>query len=310
MVSLLITCLCAITELQVVFTGDLLLDRGVRRVIEHRGADAIFSHSIDSLFHSADAVVANLECPVTNVKSPLFKRFVFRGEPEWLPALKRHGITHLNMANNHTVDQGRQGIIDTRTHIIQAGMVAFGADSTMHLASKPLLLATEPRNVYVIGTLRMPLESMAYLPLRPSVSMESRDTLLSRISQLRRQEPDCYIIVCPHWGIEHTVAPTVDQRRDARLIIDAGADCIIGHHTHTVQTTETYRNKPIYYSIGNFIFDQQKPLNAIGGLVRLIIKKQSATSEMLPIMIKDCQPRLVRSSVAMPSAPVPSQGDT
>ena len=280
-------------QTEVVFTGDLLLDRGVRHAINTWGEDYIFHHSIDSLFHHADHVVANLECPVTHIQSPVFKRFVFRGEPQWLPTLKRHGITHVNLANNHSIDQGRRGLMDTRQQILAAGMTPFGADSTLQSAAQPILIDSLPRKIFVVPTLRMPLENYAYLPELPSVSMESADTLLRRISLLRQKHPDSYIIVCPHWGIEHQTTPTLDQRRLAHRMVDAGADCIIGHHPHTLQTIETYRGKTIYYSIGNFIFDPNKPLNAAACLVRIVVKKESATVETLPIRIKTCRPQLV-----------------
>ena len=99
--------------LRIVITGDLLLDRGVRQKIDMVGVDALFSPTIDSLFHSSNYVIANLECPVTKIRERVFKRFIFRGEPEWLPTLRRHGITHLNLANNHSIDQGRRGLLDT-----------------------------------------------------------------------------------------------------------------------------------------------------------------------------------------------------
>lgn len=281
-------------SITLVFTGDLLLDRGVRRVIEQRGEDAVFSHSIDSLFGEARHVVANLECPVTHIQSPVFKRFVFRGEPAWLPALRRHGITHLNLANNHSIDQGRKGLLDTRQQIEQAGMTPFGADSTLQRAARPLLLDTVPRRIYVLPTLRMALENYAYLPEQPSVSMESIDTLLQRISSLRQTDPQCYIIVCPHWGAEHRLQPTIDQRIAAHRMVDAGADCIIGHHTHTLQTIEAYRGKPIYYSIGNFIFDPLKPINSRAALVKLTITATTARVETLPIVIRNCQPQLAK----------------
>ena len=95
--------------LNIVFTGDILLDRGVRQVINHHGVDHLFSDGIDSVFREAQIVVGNLECPATKIESPVFKRFIFRGEPEWLNTLKHHGITHLNLANNHSIDQGREG---------------------------------------------------------------------------------------------------------------------------------------------------------------------------------------------------------
>ena len=101
-------------SLNIVFTGDILLDRGVRQVIEHRGVDHLFSDGIDSVFRSAQIVVGNLECPATKIDAPVFKRFIFRGEPEWLNTLQQHGITHLNLANNHSIDQGREALIDTK----------------------------------------------------------------------------------------------------------------------------------------------------------------------------------------------------
>ena len=131
--------------LSVVFTGDVLLDRGVREFIGHKGVDALFSPSVDSLFHASDIVVANLECPVTKIKAPVQKIYIFRGEPEWLPALRRHGITHLNLANNHSIDQGREGLADTWQQVRQAGMVPVGAAPTMDQAAEPVLLASHPR---------------------------------------------------------------------------------------------------------------------------------------------------------------------
>ena len=95
------------STLTVVLTGDILLDRGVRQTIEHRGVDHLFSDGIDSVFHAAQLVVGNLECPATKIEAPVFKRFIFRGEPEWLNTLKDHGITHLNLANIHSIDKGR-----------------------------------------------------------------------------------------------------------------------------------------------------------------------------------------------------------
>ena len=99
--------------LRIVITGDLLLDRGVRQKIDMVGVDALFSSGIDSLFHSSNYVIANLECPVTKIRERVFKRFIFRGEPEWLLSLRHHGITHLNLANNHSIDQGRRGLLSS-----------------------------------------------------------------------------------------------------------------------------------------------------------------------------------------------------
>lgn len=100
-------------------TGDILLDRGVRKVVEKQGVDQLFSAAIDSVLQASDVVVGNLECPATKIKAPVFKKYIFRAEPEWLATMQRHGFTHLNLANNHSIDQGREGLLDTYQNILK-----------------------------------------------------------------------------------------------------------------------------------------------------------------------------------------------
>ena len=277
-------------SLTVVLTGDILLDRGVRQVIERRGADHLFSPGVDSVLCSAQVVVGNLECPATKIEAPVFKRFIFRGEPEWLQTLHRHGFTHLNLANNHSIDQGREGLMDTHRNIQRAGMVPIGAGATMDEASQPVLLAESPRRVYLVPSLRLALENYAYLPDQPCVSQEPMDSLLERVRMLKRAYSTAIVIVSLHWGGEHTLQPVPRQRVEAHQLIMAGADVIVCHHTHTLQTIEEFRGKKIYYSIGNFIFDQAKPLNSRACMVRLNIKRDGFTVETVPIEILHCVP--------------------
>ena len=301
----------------VTFTGDLLLDRGVRRVIESNtpndqtttppndqttNLDCLFTPAIDSIFRRSQVVVANLECPATKIKAPVFKRFIFRAEPEWLPALRAHGITHLNLANNHAIDQGREGLMDTRRNILRAGMTPVGAGSTMAEAVQPVLLTEGARRVWLLASVRLMLENFAYLEDRPCVSQEPMDTLLQRVARLRRDDPTAVIIVSLHWGGEHTLKPVPAQRLDAHRLVDAGADALICHHTHTMQTVETYHGRPIYYRIGNFIFDQQRPLNSRASLVQLTVTKDTVTAKTIPIDIRRCAPSPATASVTSEDA--------
>lgn len=288
--SLLFAMLLASDSLSITFTGDVLLDRGVRQFVEHRSVDKLFSPFVDSVFQSSDLVVANLECPATKIRQPAFKQYIFRAEPEWLQTLKAHGITHLNLANNHSVDQGRIGLADTKRNIQETGMIPVGAGDNMQEAAQPVLLASTPRNVYLLTSLQMPLENFSYLPDKTSVSHEDLDSLKTRVRQLKETDPCCYIIVSLHWGGEHTLRPVPLQRQQAHQLIDAGADALICHHTHTLQTIEQYQRKPIYYSIGNFIFDQKKPINSKACMVKVTIKKESSHIETIPIVIRNCVP--------------------
>ena len=276
----------------IIFTGDILLDRGVRKVIEQHGVDHLFTREVDSMLHHADRVVGNLECPATNIKAPMQKLFVFRAEPEWLTTLKQHGFTHLNLANNHSVDQGRRGLTDTHRNVKRAGMVPVGAGKNMTEAAEPILLTAQPRKVWLVASQRLALEHYAYLPDKPSVSQEPMDTLLWRVRQLKAKDPSAVVIVSLHWGAEHTQKPVPSQRLDARRLINAGADALICHHPHTLQTIEHYRGKPIYYSIGNFIFDQQKPINTKACMVKVTVEKDSVVTTAVPIQIKGCVPHI------------------
>lgn len=278
----------------ITFVGDVLLDRGVRKVIDLRGVDHLFTPEVDSLFRTSDVVVANLECPATEIRSPLMKRFNFRTEPQWLPALRRHGITHLNLANNHSTDQGRKGLSSTIGHIRRAGMVPVGAGPTMADATKPVLLTASPRKVFLLASVQMALENYPYLPDRPSVSQLTIDSLCFAIQRLKRQHPGCAVVVSLHWGAEHKTEPIPAQRVQAHRLVDAGADALVCHHTHTLQTFETYRGRPIYYSIGNFIFDQPKSINSRAAIVQLRVTRDAVTATALPIEIRHCVPRLVR----------------
>lgn len=280
--------------LRIVLTGDVLLDRGVRQRIEQSGGmDCLFSKGIDSLFGRADIVVGNLECPATKIQAPVFKRFVFRAEPEWLQGLRRHGFTHLNLANNHSIDQGRAGLLDTRENIIRYDMVPIGAGATQREAATPVLLADGGRRVWMLASLRLPLENTPYLPKLPCVSQEPFDTLVSRVAMVRQQDSKAYIIVSLHWGWEHHERVLPRQYEQAHRLIDAGADILVCHHPHVLQPAENYRGHMIYYSIGNFIFDQRRPQNTLACVVQIDITGQEAVVKSLPVRIENCRVRLL-----------------
>jgi poly-gamma-glutamate synthesis protein (capsule biosynthesis protein) len=278
----------------IIFTGDILLDRGVRKVIEHHGTSYLFDKQVDSILHTANVVVGNLECPATSIKAPMQKRFIFRGEPSWLSALKQHRFTHLNLANNHSVDQGRNGLMDTRDNIIKAGMMPIGAGKNIADAAKAVLLTEQPRKVWLIASLRMALENYAYLPEKPCVNQEAIAAIMKRIRTIKQEDPQAVVLVSLHWGAEHTLQPVPSQRLDAHRLINAGADALICHHTHTLQTIEHYKGRDIYYSIGNFIFDQQKPINTKACMVKVEVTKDQIKTTPIPIVITKCKPHLLR----------------
>lgn len=121
--------------LSILFTGDVLLDRGTRPWIEREGVKGLFQ-GVSEAFQKADAVVINLECPLTERHTPVGKKFVFRGKPTWAKALRQAGITHAALANNHTIDHGRDGLPILITH---SGTLTLSHSVTeRRLKSRPL----------------------------------------------------------------------------------------------------------------------------------------------------------------------------
>ena len=125
--------------LSIAFTGDVLLDRGVRQQIRKKGVEHLFE-SVTPLFRSVDATVINLECPITSVRSPLHKKYIFRAEPIWATVLSQAGITHAAMANNHTIDQGRNGLTDTNQYLLSSGITPVGYGDASPQSCQPVLI--------------------------------------------------------------------------------------------------------------------------------------------------------------------------
>jgi poly-gamma-glutamate capsule biosynthesis protein CapA/YwtB (metallophosphatase superfamily) len=282
--------------LKICFTGDLLLDRGVRQTIERSGIDTIFS-DVTLLFHSSDAVVANLECPITEHYAPLNKRFIFRGEPKWMFSLKKSGITHLAMANNHSNDQGRDGMIETYKQITSNKLIPIGFGNNHTEACSPVMIRKGDINVAIFNSVLLPLENFAFLPDKPCICQASPNELANAIAEYKLKYPKTFVVVLLHWGYEYQSVPEPSQRAEAIKLIESGADAIIGHHPHVVQIIEFIKNKPVIYSLGNFVFDSKRPEASKGLIVKLIVSKNKISIFGNEIIIKNCIPSIVKEYV-------------
>ncbi|GHT18353.1 hypothetical protein FACS189429_4730 [Bacteroidia bacterium] len=270
-----------------------MLDRGVRQQIELKGVDTLFS-DVEGFFWRNDAVVVNLECPVTERNTPINKRFIFRAEPQWLPALKKAGITHATLANNHTNDQGRQGLIDTYNHLKNNNLMPIGAGKNAEKAAMPVMIEKGKIKVAVFNSAIVPLENWVFLPDTFGICQLSAVELCENVRSFKQNSKNCYIVVVLHWGVEYQPKPTADQRFQAHSLIDAGADAIIGHHPHVAQPLEYYHNKPIFYSLGNFIFDSKNSAAQEGIFARLTFFQTGMNAQTFGYRIENCKPILWR----------------
>ncbi len=276
--------------LSIVFTGDILLDRGVRRYIEHEGIEALFAEVKDD-FRKSDAVVVNLESPITDTISPLNKKFVFRADPAAAIQMKNIGITHAALANNHTMDQGRRGLASTSRHLKQHGIVPLGYGYTFEERFTPAVVEKNGITVALFNAALLTIENWSPTAEgEAGICQPTIDELCEAIYRYKQAYKNAYCVAILHWGIEYQTVPSVNQRYEAATLVHNGSDAIIGHHPHVIQTTDTIDGKPIYYSLGNFIFDNPHPLAQRSLMVRLCFTADSVVCEETRLHIQRCRP--------------------
>lgn len=281
-------------SLVILFTGDVLLDRGVRREAGRHGWPWLFS-GVDSLFHKADATVINLECPLTEVSTPLGKRFIFRADTCTASVMQRAGITHATLANNHSNDQGFQGLRSTVATLHRAGITPMGWADTAEKRLSPTLIRKGGITAALFCAVLIPLEN--WMPDNNDISPCQTDaaTLAEAIRTHRSLYPSHRIICVLHWGIEFQPYATPQQIRQSGALITAGADVIIGHHPHIVQPTRPSDPIPVLYSLGNFIFDQRTPKACQAQIARLMLRHDTILATTIPVSIQQCRPVPVQS---------------
>lgn len=280
-------------EFSILFTGDVLLDRGVRTQIERKGIDHIFSAVKDS-FLAADATVINLECPLTDVYTPVMKKYIFKADEKWAASLRKYGVTHAAMANNHTYDQGSTGLEHTVRALNDNGIVPMGFGYTDEERAKPVELEKNGIKVALFNSVSLRLENWIQTDGEPGICMAKGNELANLISAYRQKHPDTKIIAVVHWGIEFMPFPSNQQQMDAMLLASAGADVIVGHHPHIVQPVKKIQNCTVIYSLGNFVFDQKREDGNKAQMAKVTFGKKETRVNLYDIDIVKCRPEVSR----------------
>ena len=266
-----------------------MLDRGTRSTINKNGPAFLFGN-IKPFLHTVDFSIANLECVVADTSlNPINKRFVFRGNPEWLSTIRDNGITHLTLANNHSFDYGEEGFRQTVSNLTRYGIQPIGFNAKKSPGCSPAIIEKNETHIALFSSCF--LEQQDTL-----ICNENASVLSDKIRAFKKIHPDYLVFVCLHWGIELKSTPTPEQVEQAHLIINAGADAIIGHHPHVVQTIEHYNGKYIFYSIGNFIFDNNyPPCNTGIFAIFSLSKNEIASVGVMPFTMVRSKPILMSS---------------
>jgi poly-gamma-glutamate synthesis protein (capsule biosynthesis protein) len=271
-------------------TGDILLDRGVLQYIERENADYPFEKVRGML--KGDIVIGNLEGPVSYRGYPLPKVYTFRFSPATLSSVKRAGFNVLNLANNHSLDYGRDALVDTIKYIRKEKMLPVGAGSSQEEAARLLVLKKKGVTLALLAFSVFPYEGIFYDENLPGVSLAgSPEEVKHRVAEAAERAD--VIIVSFHWGREFSEYPSKDQKELAHAAVDGGATLVLGHHPHVLQGVERYKDSLILYSLGNFVFDQSIPRARETAIAKIGLYKNAIQYlELTPLVIADCRPQV------------------
>jgi len=233
-----------LSRIQMLFVGDIMLDRGIKEIINKKGLNYILDDLKKvNFFDGYDLISGNLEGAVTNggrYYKPV-KDFDFAFNPKTVFELTKYGFNFFNVANNHFDDQGEQGMEETENNLSNFGFDFSGCKNGVVSDCSATVVTIKDKKIGLVGLsmigTRLDLEKV------------------KKVIGLLKTKTD-WVIVNIHWGEEYDIYFDMIQQDVAHKLIDDGADAVVGHHPHVVQGVEVYKGKPIFYSLGNFIFDQ------------------------------------------------------
>lgn len=267
---------------------------------------------VKALTRASDLYVVNLECPFTDKGTKLQKNFNFRARPELVAGLEAGGVDVVSLANNHLMDYGAEGLFDTLTVLDTAKIARFGAGRSLADARTPAIVDVKGVKVaflgyFFLGDRNIEPKEVIATESTPGVAGHFTDTaalktMLQADIRAAKKKAD-HVIPFFHWGREGKGQPEPYQVELGHAAIEAGASAVIGSHPHVLQGIELYQQKPIVYSLGNFVFGGNwNPGDKRTALVHLLVTKKAvekieitpARSDAYPE--RPCQPFLTEGA--------------
>lgn len=227
-------------------TGDVMLGRSVMTTSLDKNNPSYPFEKVANEMAKADITFINLENPIVK-NCPIHNSgFVFCSDPKMIVGLKKAGVDIVNLANNHTLNYGQKGLEETKELLTQSGIDYVGDNNLV---------------IKKVGD-----TTFGFLGFERSQQGNPTLTTVDR-ELIRDSDPKVDVLVVGiHWGVEYQEKALPGVRELAKELVDLGVDLVVGHHPHWVQDSQIINGKPVYYSLGNFIFDQMWSENTKIGL--------------------------------------------
>src|SRR5262245_2469755 len=266
-------------------TGDVSLDPSYIPAFRTNGYGWAWS-GLNGLFRRDDLTVINHECPSTDIVAPLAKTFVFRCDPGALDEAAEAGIDVASLANNHAFDQGPEGLIDSVRNLRRAGIVPIGAGASQEDADAPRYVDVNGWKIGLVGVGQV-IDPDSQVAVGDEIGTAVGHDFPRALEAIEEAaERADLVIVVIHWGVELDTQPRDYQVEEARRMIDAGADVIFGHHAHRLQPMDTYKGRPIFYGLGNFVWPSFSAEGSTTAVARVLVRPNgSLVGRLLPATI-------------------------
>lgn len=283
-------------ELRFMAMGDIMIGRGVGARLRKAGGYEKAFEKVAAFLNLGDVVFANLETPLTDSRHGLdnTRKIVLKAEPEAVVALTVAGINLISLSNNHILDYYEKGLFDTMELLDQNEIKHAGAGKNIEEARTPAIIEKNGLKIALFAYTSMaeltyagkPYQNYAAGPEKSGLVQNRYETIREDILKIR-DEVDL-VAVSLHWGVEDSFKVKPEQTELAHRLIDDGADIILGHHPHQFQGIELYKGKPILYSMGNILFDQNDPENMESFIIDMKYKGTELIEfDAIPVRIID-----------------------
>ena len=280
--------------------GDVMLDRGVATAMLKHGESWPFS-AVSDILKAADIAFVNLETSVSDRGRRMpGKGIWFRTKPERLGLLKSAGIDIVSVANNHIMDYDEISLLDTMSHLDDTGIAYVGAGTDLTSARMGKVITSGGVKVGFLAYSDFHDIFWSFFYTRAFAAGENRPGMAPAliwmmqedISRMKRAAD--FVVVSVHWGQEYMRMPEKAQIDRAHAAIEAGADIVLGHHPHVLQPFEAYKGGLIFYSFGNFVFDQDFGNTTESMIARIKLSLgELPEAEIIPLRITDARPALM-----------------
>lgn len=301
---------------QITLIGDVMMQSPLSEI---RGVAPDGFEAALSALRDGGVCIGNLEMPFSCRGYRVRKHSNLRSDPERADDVRSMGIDAVSLANNHMMDYGPEALFDTLEACDRAGLARCGAGRDLEDALRPAWLRVGSHDVALLSvSATLPMESEAGIgkpgiaPLRVACSFEvdanlmveqpgtmpvvhtvtdptDQETLCQLVADLKTRA--AYVILAVHWGVPtYWMSPYQGllaeyQSPLAHALIDAGADLICGHHSHSLHPIEVYRGKPIFYSLGNFMFETARGFMEPESLIVSVRLSDGPSLELRPLSL-------------------------